>query len=240
MTASWKGMFCRRNISHLVGRGSVLEIQTTKPAHIIWGMSVQSSDYLPDLYIGFLFMCFISMHADLLQVNRLHLSTGSMQWDRSNICMFTLSDGAQISSRWNLNANIEKYDPTQTNPNKQSGYNSVKCSRIIEDKSNVSLFWVLPLKIHIFWQINTAQPRIRQELLHQVPCSSSSLLLFLWCISCSQAWSCKVLSISSSMQSTSSPVFNSVNSSASCCAGSNTANAPSSWAPLVLVLLRAQ
>lgn len=92
-----------------------------------------------------------------------------------------------MSSRWNLNANIGKYDPTQTNPNKQSGYNSVKYSRIIEDKSKASLFWVLPLKIHIFWQINKTQPRIREVLLHQVPHSSSSLLLFLWCICCSQA-----------------------------------------------------
>lgn len=78
-------------------------------------MLAPSSDYFPDLYIGFLFD---SMHAALLQVNRLHLSTGSMQWDRSNICMFTFSDGAQTPSRWDLNANIWKYDPTQTNPDK--------------------------------------------------------------------------------------------------------------------------
>lgn len=123
--------------------------------------------------------------------------------------MFTFSNGAQISSRWNLNANIQKYDPTQTNPNKQSGYNSVKYIKIIEDKSKASLFWVLPHKIHIFWHINKAQPHIREGLLHQVPCSRFSLLLFLWYICCSQALSCKVLSISSDMQSISSPAFNS-------------------------------
>lgn len=242
MTASWKGMLCRRYTSHLAGWGSVLEIQTTKPAYAIWAMLVQSSDYFPDLHIRFLFVCFISMHADLLQKNRLHLSTGSMQWDTRNICMSTFRDGAQISSRWNLNANVRKYDPTQTNPNKYSGYNSVKYSRIITDKSKASLFWVLPLQIHIFWQINKARPRIREVLLHQVPCSSSSLLLFLWCICCSQVWSCKVLSISSDMQSTSSPVSNSLwrECSAFCWAGFNTANAPSSWAPLVLFVLRAQ
>lgn len=122
-TVSWKGMFGRRHTMHWLRWkwGSALEIQTTKPAHAIWTMLAQSSAYFPDLDIRFQFVCFISMHADLLQVNRLHLSTGNMQlWSlrQSNIYMFTFSDEAQIVSRWNLNANIWKYDPTQTNPNK--------------------------------------------------------------------------------------------------------------------------